>query len=143
MSLGTLLALIRLAWHYNDGYLYYDAAQAAMHVLILNLSQSELALVKDELFSHIKLNFLSSCIGDDIVLFKGCDSISHYIETLNQSLGILLDQNVILENPSQKAKASFILWEENIIKKCISELPYFQDEMLTVAIEKAPAHLIA
>lgn len=136
MSLGTLLALIRLAWHYKDAYLYYDAAQAAMHVLILNLSQSELALVKDELFSHIKLNFLSSSIDDDVILFKGCENISHYIDTLDKSLRILLDQNVILEKPYHKAKASFILRQENIIKKCVSELPYFQDERLTDAIEK-------
>lgn len=115
LSLGTLIALVRLAWHCSDGELYFDAAEATLYVLILNLSQTELACVEEELFDHIKFNFLSTTLNENINFFSQYDDINKYTQSLEKSLEFLMQRGVIKDNLSSKAKVSYFLWQEYLI----------------------------
>lgn len=141
LSLGTLIAFIRLAWHYRDGALYLDAVQAAMHVLIFNLSQTELSLVRDELFTHIKFHFLSMTINYEMNIFEQNADVPSYTQTLHESLKILIDRRIIKDNNSSKAKASFVLWKEDFVKSCVTELHFLKGKDLEEALGRITKEL--
>ena len=139
-SLGALIALARLAKEYRHGSLYLDAVESSLHVLIFNLSQTDLGLISDELFPYIKSRFLSEPVCRH-VLYEDCLNIDLYTESLDDSLNILIDRKIIKSDLRSKSKATCYLWRDQYITDYLTTLRYTKDHERAHALRDIQAIL--
>lgn len=134
VELGALIALARLAIASRNGELYLDSLNSSLHVLIFNLSQTDLGLIRDELFDYIKSRFLSEPLNNEI-LYEDCTNIALYTQSLNDSLNVLIDHKIINNDLRSKAKANFFFWTDRITNDCRTGLCFEEREQLAQTLD--------